>query len=137
MWGVRRQLKVVERPGRYRIVAREERGVGEATVEVGEGPRLGVVVALRELSGSIVGRLLGLDSEEAAAVTVSASSLEGREWVALDRPTIADLSIAGYIYYGEELPFDLSDYPNVDAWKDRLAALPGWKPPYELMPLKG
>lgn len=63
--------------------------------------------------------------------------LEDREWVALDRPTIADLSIAGYIYYGEELPFDLSEYPNVTAWKDRLAALPGWKPPYELMPSKG
>jgi glutathione S-transferase len=83
------------------------------------------------------GALAFLQQRMANALKTLNKRLEGREWVALDRPTIADLSIAGYIHYGEELPFDLSDYPNVEAWKDRLAALPGWKPPYELMPLKG
>ena len=60
--------------------------------------------------------------------------MKGRDWVALDRPTIADLSIAGYCYYGDEVPFDFAEYPNISAWKDRLAALPGFKPPYKLMP---
>lgn len=60
--------------------------------------------------------------------------MAGRDWVALDRPTIADLSIAGYCYYGDEVPFDFNDYPNVKAWKERLAALPGFAMPYELMP---
>lgn len=83
------------------------------------------------------GALGFLQQRMANALKTLDQRLEGREWVALDRPTIADISIAGYIYYGDELPFDLSAYPNVVAWKDRLAALPGWKPPYELMPVKG
>jgi glutathione S-transferase len=26
-------------------------------------------------------------------------------------------------------------YPAIDAWRRRIAALPGWKPPYEMMPV--
>jgi len=38
------------------------------------------------------------------------------------------------VYYSpEETGFDIAaDYPALDAWRQRLAALPGWKPPYEL-----
>ena len=45
--------------------------------------------------------------------------------------------MAGYVYYPpDETGFDIAaDYPALDAWRQRLAALPGWKPPYELMPL--
>ena len=83
------------------------------------------------------GALGFLQQRMANALKTLDKRLENREWVALDRLTIADLSIAGYIYYGEELPFDLNAYPNVVAWKDRLAAQPGWKGPYDLMPTKG
>jgi glutathione S-transferase len=53
-----------------------------------------------------------------------------------DHPTIADVSLAGYMYYpAEEFGFDiLKDYPAIGAWTDRVKALPGWKHPYELMP---
>ena len=51
-----------------------------------------------------------------------------------DRPTIADFSMAGYLYYGEETGFDRSPFTNVEAWAKRIAALPGWKHPYDLMP---
>jgi glutathione S-transferase len=56
-----------------------------------------------------------------------------------DRPTIADFSLAGYVYYpAEETGFDVeATFPAIDAWRRRLAALPGWKPPYELMPVAG
>lgn len=52
------------------------------------------------------------------------------------RPTIADFSLAGYLFYpAEESGFDLAaDYPNLQAWTARIAALPGFVPPYELMP---
>ena len=50
------------------------------------------------------------------------------------RPTIADLSMCGYLYYGEELPFALADYPEVMNWLDRIRGIPGWKHPYDLMP---
>ena len=63
--------------------------------------------------------------------------LAGRDFVATPGPSIADCSLAGYLYYGEELPFDLGAHPNITAWLARIAALPGFVPPYELMPTQG
>jgi glutathione S-transferase len=54
-----------------------------------------------------------------------------------DRPTIVDFSLVGYLYYPtEETGIDLvTAFPAIDAWRCRIAALPGWKPPYEMMPV--
>lgn len=52
------------------------------------------------------------------------------------RATIADLSLCGYLYYGEELPFDLNAFAKVQNWLDRIRDLKGWKHPYDLMPRK-
>src|SRR5262249_38693985 len=51
-------------------------------------------------------------------------------------PAIADISLAGYMYYPpEEFGFDIAkDYSAIGAWADRVKALPGWQQPYELMP---
>ena len=46
----------------------------------------------------------------------------------------ADIAIAGYLYYPEPYTFDRKDYPHIDRWLDRIAAQPGWKHPYDLMP---
>jgi glutathione S-transferase len=53
-----------------------------------------------------------------------------------DKPTIADFSVAGYVYYPvEEHGYDWAKtHPNIAAWMERLRALPGWKDPYALMP---
>jgi glutathione S-transferase len=53
-----------------------------------------------------------------------------------DRPTIADISLVGYLYYpAEEFGFDIAGtHPNIAAWLERMKALPGWGHPYELMP---
>ena len=60
--------------------------------------------------------------------------LQGRDWIVGDGPTNADLSCCGYLYYPEPFGFDRADWPAIDAWLDRLAARPGWKHPYDLMP---
>jgi len=62
--------------------------------------------------------------------------LEGRKFLLGDRPTIADVSLAGYLYYpAEEFGFDIGkDHPANAVWRERIKALPGWKHPYELMP---
>ena len=62
--------------------------------------------------------------------------LEGRKFLLGDRPTIADVSLAGYLYYpAEEFGFDIGkDHPAIAVWRERIKALPGWKHPYELMP---
>lgn len=49
-------------------------------------------------------------------------------------PTIADFSMVGYQYYEEESTIDHGNFPNIQAWKRRIAELPGWKHPYDLMP---
>ncbi|QYK42887.1 MAG: glutathione S-transferase family protein [Paracoccaceae bacterium] len=69
-----------------------------------------------------------------AAYGVLNDHLAARPWVAAAEVTIADLSCCGYLYYPEPFGFDRADWPHIDRWLDRIAALPGWKHPYELMP---
>lgn len=51
-------------------------------------------------------------------------------------PTIADFSLAGYMFYPtSELGYDLEiSHKNIFTWTQRMKALPGWKDPYDLMP---
>jgi glutathione S-transferase len=53
-----------------------------------------------------------------------------------ESPTIADLSLVGYLYYPtEEFGFDIAaQHKHISDWLARIKALPGWKHPYELMP---
>jgi glutathione S-transferase len=62
--------------------------------------------------------------------------LSGRDFVLGARPTIADLSLVGYMYYPpEELGFDIAtEHKNIAAWLERIKALPRWAHPYDLMP---
>ena len=60
--------------------------------------------------------------------------LADRPFIIGDRASIADLSMVGYLYYGDELTVPLTPFANVGSWMDRVRALPGWKHPYELMP---
>ena len=52
--------------------------------------------------------------------------LKGNDWLALGRPTIADLACYPYVAVSPEGGFDLSKYPAVQAWMKRIEALPGW-----------
>ena len=62
--------------------------------------------------------------------------LEKTPFLIGDRPTIADVSLAAYLYYPvEEFGFDIGkDHPAIAAWRERVKALPGWGHPYDLMP---
>jgi glutathione S-transferase len=78
-----------------------------------------------------------LKSRMEGAFAIVEKHLTNRLFVLGERPTIADFSLAGYVYYPpEEMGFDLElGFPAIDSWRRRLAALPGWKLPYELMPV--
>ena len=69
-----------------------------------------------------------------SALEVLNSHLTGRDWIVGRNVTNADLSCCGYLYYSEPFGFDRTEWPAIDAWLDRIAALPGWKHPYDLMP---
>jgi glutathione S-transferase len=55
-----------------------------------------------------------------------------------DRPTVADFSMVAYLSFPtDETGYDLAiSHPAVNAWLGRVANLPGWRSPYDLLPGK-
>jgi glutathione S-transferase len=49
-------------------------------------------------------------------------------------PSIADLSLCGYLYWPDEFGVSWAEFPAIGAWLERIRKLPGWVHPYELMP---
>jgi glutathione S-transferase len=71
-----------------------------------------------------------------AAYQIVEAHLKDRDFLVGNRLTIADMSLAGYAYYPEETGIDMAQFPAIGAWKARIAAMPNWKGPYDLMPRK-
>ncbi|MEZ5791840.1 MAG: glutathione S-transferase family protein [Nitratireductor sp.] len=70
----------------------------------------------------------------AGAWKVLNQHLENRDWVAANRPTIADFSLCGYLFWPDQIGANWDDYPHIKAWLERIRALPGFKLPEQLMP---
>ena len=75
------------------------------------------------LRGRVKGSLVILDKH-----------LKTTPFVAGKEPSIADLSLCGYLYWPDEFGVSWGEFPLVGAWLERIKALPGWVHPYELMP---
>lgn len=69
-----------------------------------------------------------------AALATLERHLTGRSWMVGAGPTIADFACCAYLFYPEPFGFARSQFPAINAWLARIAALPGWKHPYDLMP---
>ncbi|MEL6799584.1 MAG: glutathione S-transferase family protein [Pseudomonadota bacterium] len=69
-----------------------------------------------------------------AAYATLNTHLADRDWIVGDAITVADISCCGYLFYPEPFGFDRTDWPHIDTWLTRIAATPGWKHPYDLMP---
>lgn len=73
---------------------------------------------------------LGGQEQAQAFGRVALATLEGRledhDWLALDRPTIADVACFSYVETAPEAGIPLDPYPRVVAWLARCRALPGW-----------
>ena len=69
-----------------------------------------------------------------SALKVLNGHLGNRSFIAADRPTIADISLVGYLFWPDEFDVSWDDYPAIGAWLKRIEALPAWVHPYELMP---
>ena len=64
--------------------------------------------------------------------------LQQRAFIVGERPTIVDLSMCAYLSFpADESGYDLAaQHAAVAAWLGRIAALPGWRAPYDLLPGK-
>jgi glutathione S-transferase len=58
-------------------------------------------------------------------MTVLERQLTGRQWVATDSFTIADIALYSYVSVAGEAGIDLAGFPAVAAWLKRIEALPG------------
>ena len=61
-----------------------------------------------------------------AGLAVLEGRLKGNPWLALGRPTVADIACYPYVVVAPEGGFRLEDFPAVAAWVKRFEALPGW-----------
>ena len=62
------------------------------------------------------------------------SHLEKSAFAVGNTPSIADISMCGYLYWPDEFGVSWTEYPRIGAWLERIKALPGWVHPYQLMP---
>jgi glutathione S-transferase len=56
------------------------------------------------------------------------SHLAGHDYLAAERYTLADIALYAYTHVAHEGGFDLSSYPGIAAWLERVAAQPGHVP---------
>ncbi len=63
-------------------------------------------------------------------VRLEAELADGRAFMLDDAPSVADLSLCGYMFWPEQA--NVSYPPLVQAWLDRISALPGWRHPYTI-----
>jgi glutathione S-transferase len=76
-----------------------------------------------------------LRQRSAGALGILDLHLAKNDFAVGGRPTIADLSMCGYLYFNEEFGVAWEkDYPNIGRWLERIKALKGWAHPYQLMP---
>lgn len=69
-----------------------------------------------------------------AAYRIVDAHLANTPFMVGGRLTIADLSLAGYVFMPEDTGIALEEFANIEAWKGRIKALKGWQHPYDLMP---
>ena len=63
-------------------------------------------------------------------------TLADRQWLVGETCTIADIGCWGRMVFMAEGGFDIANWPNLQAWSERLRAMPGFALPYDLIPSK-
>jgi glutathione S-transferase len=61
-----------------------------------------------------------------AAIDGLEAHLAGREWIAADRYTVADIALWAYVHVAGDAGVDLAPRPAVAAWVERVRATPGF-----------
>ncbi|GJE26935.1 glutathione S-transferase family protein [Methylobacterium organophilum] len=104
--------------------ARVQRWLSVAAGQIAFGPCAARLVTLFGAS---------FDPEEVIArshaiLRLIEAELAGRDWLAADHPTIADVAAYSYVAAAPEGNVDLAPYAHVRGWLSRVEALPGFEP---------
>ncbi|MEA5443193.1 glutathione S-transferase [Cyanobium gracile] len=105
--------------------ARVVRWLSTAAGEVRQGPESARLHHLFGVKAIPIAR-----AHEKAALILSQldQHLLHRQWLELERPTIADIAVFPYVALAGDGGVDLAPYPNVRAWIGLIQALPGYVP---------
>lgn len=90
------------------------------------------IYCLKQMGESDVTRFLR--ERARAAYQIVDAHLAKTPFMLGGRLTIADLSLAGYVYMPEDTGLAVAEFGHIEAWKQRIQDMPGWKHPYDLMP---
>ena len=94
-------------------------------------PAIAVARFLKTYSGRpdwYEARRAELQKRGIAALDAMERHLASRAWMVGDAMTLADVSLYAYTHAADEGGFDLTPYPAVRAWLDRVAGQPGHVP---------
>lgn len=62
--------------------------------------------------------------------------LQDRPYLVGVQPTIADMSLCGYLFFpADESGYAIAErFPAMAQWLGRVRRIPGWQPPYQMLP---
>ena len=75
-----------------------------------------------------------LKARALGSLKVLNTHLTSHDWAAAGQPTLADLSMCGYLFWPEHIGLTWDDYPGIQAWLKRIQELPHWASPEDLLP---
>ncbi len=104
--------------------ARVQRWLSVAAGEIAFGPAAARLVTIFD-AGFNADEVIGRAHSVLERVE---EELETRHWLASARPTIADVALYSYIARAPEGNVELSPYPKVQSWLERIENLPGFVP---------
>ena len=105
-------------------MAQVQRWLSVAAGQIAYGPaaaRLVTVFGAKFNSDEVIARAH-------AVLGVIEATLAERQWLAADRPTLADVALYSYVARAPEGNVDLSRYTHVHSWLARIEALTGFVP---------
>ncbi|QEY31119.1 glutathione S-transferase [Synechococcus sp. RSCCF101] len=105
--------------------ARVIRWLSIAAGEVRQGPEN---ARLHTLLGASAINLERAHEKAGEILSQLDAHLNGRSWLEFERTTIADVAIFPYVALAPDGGIDLTPYPRVLAWLDRVRQLPGYVP---------
>jgi glutathione S-transferase len=104
--------------------ARVQRWLSVAAGQLAFGPAAARLITLFNAPfrpEEVIGRAHGI-------LKLINSELASHDWIAGDRPTIADVALYSYVARAPEGKIDLAPYGAVQAWLQRIEALPNFVP---------
>ncbi|MEL7428957.1 MAG: glutathione S-transferase family protein [Pseudomonadota bacterium] len=75
-----------------------------------------------------------LKARAMGALKVLEAHLSTHDWAAAEKPSLADISMCGYLFWPDHIGVTWDDYPAIKAWLSRIENLKHWASPEDLLP---